>query len=238
METLNSVFLMNIFEKYPPFISYFIVVICSVATGLLIGWEREKSNKPAGLRTFAFVALGSTIFTLASLLISQKSGDPARIAAQIVTGIGFIGAGAVFRSGKIISGLTTAAGIWATAAIGMIFGLGFFVFGICIAFLVIGLFWLHSFIEMRSMGQCHFDDLDILIDDPTGKNIILLEDILDSGGPQNTRLVEVVPSGEQLRLKITFCHKHKVHRYFLTELANCPFVRSIRRKEQKHVSLI
>lgn len=91
--------------------------------GALIGLEREVTGKEAGLRTHALVGLGSALFTVISFA-GFDAGDPSRVAAQIVSGIGFLGAGAIFRSGPLVKGLTTAAGLWAAAAIGMASGTG------------------------------------------------------------------------------------------------------------------
>ena len=88
-----------------------------------LGLEREASGKAAGLRTHSMVGLGSALFTLLSIE-AFADADPSRVAAQIVSGIGFLGAGAIFRSGPIVKGLTTAAGLWAAAAVGMAAGSG------------------------------------------------------------------------------------------------------------------
>jgi putative Mg2+ transporter-C (MgtC) family protein len=92
--------------------------------GAIIGLEREIAGKDPSLRTFALISMGSCIFAMLSRLsvADIPSGDPSRIAAQVVAGIGFIGAGAIFRSPKGVSGLTTAALMWATAGIGMAVG--------------------------------------------------------------------------------------------------------------------
>jgi putative Mg2+ transporter-C (MgtC) family protein len=92
--------------------------------GTLIGLERELSGKDPGLRTFALIALGSCAFSLISRqpFIETGIGDPTRVAAQIVSGIGFLGAGAIFRGSRRVSGLTTAALMWVTAGIGMAVG--------------------------------------------------------------------------------------------------------------------
>lgn len=93
-----------------------------------IGWDRERGHKPAGLRTHLLVGIGCCLFTLVSLQMSgvgDARSDPGRIAAQIVTGIGFLGGGAILRAGGAIRGLTTAASIWSVAAIGMACGVGF-----------------------------------------------------------------------------------------------------------------
>ncbi len=105
---------------------YDILLPCILALifGGLIGLQREKAERPAGLRTHALVCLGSTVFTLISYLgfSSLYDVDPSRIAAGIVTGIGFIGAGVIFRQGPLVRGVTTAASIWVVASVGMALG--------------------------------------------------------------------------------------------------------------------
>ena len=109
-------------------------VAIAAALGGLLGIERELSDQPAGLRTHILVALGAALFTLAgayglgSFASSESgrlAGDPTRVAAQVVTGIGFLGAGAIIRRGVNVRGLTTAASLWVTAAIGTAVGLDY-----------------------------------------------------------------------------------------------------------------
>jgi putative Mg2+ transporter-C (MgtC) family protein len=99
-------------------------LLLAAGLGAAIGLEREYRQKPAGLRTNILIALGSALFTIVSSLIGHDVGTPDRISAQIVTGIGFIGGGAILRSGTTIHGMTTAATIWVNAAIGMAAGAG------------------------------------------------------------------------------------------------------------------
>lgn len=99
--------------------------------GGFIGLEREAHGKEAGLRTHALVSLGSALIMIVSIQIFENyrhvaSVDPSRIAAQVVSGVGFLGAGAILRSGQGIKGLTTAAGLWASSGIGLACGLGFY----------------------------------------------------------------------------------------------------------------
>ena len=99
----------------------------ALVLGGIIGWERELQHQPAGFRTHALVGLGSALFTVVSIFaFTGPVVDPSRIAAQIVSGIGFLGAGAILKldQEREIQGLTTAAGIWMTAAIGVAVGLG------------------------------------------------------------------------------------------------------------------
>lgn len=87
--------------------------------GGLVGWERERRDRPAGLRTHILVCLGSALITLVSIQMSGTRFDPGRIAAQIVSGVGFLGAGTIMRQGNVVRGLTTAASLWTVAGIGM-----------------------------------------------------------------------------------------------------------------------
>ena len=94
--------------------------------GGLIGAERELRRKSAGFRTNILIALGSAVFTIASITLASPSGDPTRVAAQIVTGIGFLGAGAILRNRDGVHGLTTAAIVWVNASLGVAAGGGQF----------------------------------------------------------------------------------------------------------------
>jgi putative Mg2+ transporter-C (MgtC) family protein len=116
-------------------------VIYAALLGGIIGWERENNNQDAGLRTYMAVAVGACAF---SIISQQTSGDPTRIAAQVVTGIGFIGAGVILQVRGHVQGLTTAATIWATAAVGMASGFGMYILaGLCAA-LVFGMLSLNN----------------------------------------------------------------------------------------------
>ena len=118
-------------------------ILLAIILGFAIGFEREITNKWAGLRTHMLVCLGSCIFTLLSIhafpvFAHSPQADPARIAAQILTGIGFIGGGTVLRHGSSIYGLTTAATLWITASIGMACGCGFTALAIVSTCLAVG----------------------------------------------------------------------------------------------------
>jgi putative Mg2+ transporter-C (MgtC) family protein len=105
-------------------------VLLSFALGGVLGYEREQTGRPAGLRTHMLVCVGSACFTVAGIYGFQMIGagprDPARIAAQIVSGVGFLGAGTIFRTPSTVRGLTTAASIWLVAAIGLLIGTGMY----------------------------------------------------------------------------------------------------------------
>lgn len=119
----------------------FFQLVLAAIIGLILGVEREYVGKPAGMRTYSLVTLGATIFTIISKFGFANSGgdfDPSRVAAQIVTGIGFLGAGVIIFRGVKVEGLTTAAGLWVSAAIGMAVGVG--MYDVAIASAVIAFF--------------------------------------------------------------------------------------------------
>jgi putative Mg2+ transporter-C (MgtC) family protein len=101
-------------------------LLLATALGAIIGYQRERAGKPAGLRTNVIICVGAALFTISGLF-GFVGGDPSRVAAGIVTGIGFLGAGAILhRQGGIVIGLTTAATIWSVAAIGLAAGSGLY----------------------------------------------------------------------------------------------------------------
>lgn len=106
-------------------------IIFAAVLGGIIGWERENRDRDAGVRTYMAVAVGSCAFSIVSQYVT---GDPSRIAAQVVTGMGFIGAGVILQIRGRVQGLTTAATLWATAAVGMAAAFGMYILaGLCAA---------------------------------------------------------------------------------------------------------
>ncbi|MCQ2739457.1 MAG: MgtC/SapB family protein [bacterium] len=138
-------------------------ILSAIGFGFLLGLERELTNKYAGLRTHILVCLGACIFTILSIygfptfangdnvIVHQATGirDTGRVAAQIVTGIGFIGAGTVLRNGPIIVGLTTAATLWISAAIGMTCGVGMYNLGLVATVLSVAVLTLIRIFERK-----------------------------------------------------------------------------------------
>lgn len=115
-------------------------IALALLAGCLVGFEREWHDKPAGIRTYALVCEGSALFMIASLKLGEQvtatgqGYDPGRIASTIVQGVGFLAGGVIFTHGARVKGLTTAAGIWVIAAVGMLIGMGaFFVASIAVA---------------------------------------------------------------------------------------------------------
>ena len=101
-------------------------LLMAALIGGAVGYERERAEKPAGFRTHLLVCVGATLFTIASAHAFGALSDPSRVAAGIVVGVGFLGAGTIFRGERVIVGLTTAATIWTVAAIGLALGAGMY----------------------------------------------------------------------------------------------------------------
>jgi len=209
-----------------PWVSMVLALI-AVVCGVIVGSERQHREKPAGLRTLTLVCLGSAVFTMMSFAFTSTTGDSGRVAAQIVTGIGFLGAGVILHGRRVISGMTTAALIWMTAAIGMTVGGGFPLAGLGLSFLVdrilVGIFLYET--------RWH----------PDLRNVRIVLDFLPRNGFTRIRLERVlvnynvtgvaadwsVPTPETARLTLDV-HLARVHLYeLLAELADVSDVISI-----------
>jgi len=116
-------------------------LLVAAALGFIIGLQREWKEKPAGVRTLTLISVGSALFAIISEM-GFIGGDPSRIAAGIVTGIGFLGAGAILHRHGGVEGLTTAAAIWATAGVGLAVGSGLYLIAIVVAAITVGVLFL------------------------------------------------------------------------------------------------
>lgn len=129
-------------------------LVLSLLLGAVVGLERRHKGQIAGMRTFALISMGATLAMLVSIYIPQeymglKNGDPGRIAAQVISGIGFLGAGAIIQMKGSVRGLTTAAGIWMTACIGLAVGAGMYVIAIAAGLLIIFVLMFLDFCEKK-----------------------------------------------------------------------------------------
>ncbi len=178
-------------------------LVAAVVAGALIGLEREAHAKPAGFRTYIIICLGAALLMILSVYVPQRyfeHGDPSRIAAQVVTGIGFLGAGAIFRLGVNVRGLTTAAGIWTTAAIGLVFGAGMFAIGaIALALVLITLTVLNA-IEFRLIAATAYRSLLVVSDRRPGQ-IRRITEVLSGHGVPGHKL-SVAEHLEEGRIEI------------------------------------
>jgi putative Mg2+ transporter-C (MgtC) family protein len=134
-------------------------MVLAVGLGAIIGLDRETRAKPAGLRTFAIVSLGACIFTLVGELAFPNDAETSRVVSTIITGVGFLGAGTILHRRSDVVGLTTAAGIWASAGIGMAVGMGLYLLATGGAVLIVVVLWLFGKLSARISGD-EGDDKD------------------------------------------------------------------------------
>lgn len=137
---------------------FFIRLLVAMALGMAIGIERFIHHKTAGMRTYALVSMGSALFVIISQVVALNSFitfDPTRMAAQIITGIGFLGAGLIIMQDSKLSGLTTASGLWVAAGIGMAVGFGFYSIAIVTTLMTIFVFAVLYVVEerIRKIGE-------------------------------------------------------------------------------------
>lgn len=152
----------------------FLRLFLSVLLGGIIGIERESVNRPAGFRTHVLVCTGSTLTMLVSIYMFEKyrlltTMDPARIAAQVVSGIGFLGAGTILRVGPTVKGLTTAASLWTVGSIGLAIGCGFYLAAVVATLLTFITLMSLSRIENLIIGRKLLHSMCLIVDDKPGQ---------------------------------------------------------------------
>jgi putative Mg2+ transporter-C (MgtC) family protein len=162
MEPLENLFRQIYIDPLQIFIRLFL----SMVLGGFIGWERESRRQPAGLRTHILICMGATLLMITSIYIPQtfknfQNGDPGRIAAQVVSGIGFLGAGAIFRLGVNIKGLTTAATIWVVAAVGLSVGAGIYSAALIGTAFIMFVLTILNKVEKKYFPAFHYKELQV-----------------------------------------------------------------------------
>ena len=150
-----------------------IKLVLAALFGGIVGYEREVHDHPAGLRTHILVCMGSALITLVSVSFAGPKSDPGRIAAQIVSGIGFLGAGTILRQGSIVRGLTTAASLWTVAGIGMAVAVGGPIFYLLSAVATLIVFLTLSTMRTFEPGQGKRTIRHIKLQIPAGQDEIL-----------------------------------------------------------------
>jgi putative Mg2+ transporter-C (MgtC) family protein len=172
-------------------------VVLAAALGGAIGFERELREREAGLRTHMLVSVGAALFTLVSAYawtdwrFSTPEGlvfDPTRITAQVVTGIGFLGAGAIIRQGLSVRGLTTAATLWVVAAIGMASGAGYYAAAVFTTALVLVSLWPLRILAYRISLRIRPEEGRVVVDLPAGASAVSVLEAVERTGADVTSL--------------------------------------------------
>jgi putative Mg2+ transporter-C (MgtC) family protein len=218
-------------ELGPILWDFLLKALLAIACGGLIGVEREIKQKPAGFRTNILICVGSALFMWLSIHVgldlASGRGDPGRIAAQVVTGIGFIGAGTILHSRGHITGLTSAAMIWVVAAIGMAIGGGYHAVAILATLLILLVQVGLGLVERRLFGHCVMRDCEVAFDDDRGRTRKEIEKALRAHG-QPFEAFGMRRAGDHLVLAMQYCSVHPQHKKFLGELWKIDGVREVR----------
>ncbi|MGH9797612.1 MAG: MgtC/SapB family protein [Candidatus Polarisedimenticolia bacterium] len=215
----------------PIMADFLLKALLAIACGGLIGAERELKKKPAGFRTNILICLGSMLFMWLSshvaLSVTDRPADPGRIAAQIVTGIGFLGAGTIIQARGRVVGLTSAAMIWVVSAVGMSIGAGYHAIAgmttVLILLVLVGL----GFLEQRVLGRCVLYDCQVGFDDDQGRTRKAIDHAVRATG----RVIEsfsVRRAGDHLEATLQYCDVHPNHRRLLSDLWKIDGVREVR----------
>lgn len=223
----------ELFDYLPKFL---IVQMVAILCGFIIGYERESKGKPAGIRTIILICMGSALFVQMSILLTEFAGDPSRVAAQIVTGVGFLGAGAILQRSErgYVEGMTTAASIWVTAAIGMLVGAHKFILALTSSFLVLGALILLRQIERRFFHDRRTEKRLVLFRAKKGKTEWRLRERLEvhlfhpneysfKGEAEDEQKSEI--------LELKFDSQNRNHRMFLADISAWEEVQGIEKAD-------
>jgi putative Mg2+ transporter-C (MgtC) family protein len=211
-----------------PFMSYLSRLVIALLIGGAVGLEREFKGKPAGMRTNMLICVGSCLIMIISIEIARsavRTADPGRIAAQVVTGIGFLGAGTIIRSRFHIVGLTTAATIWALSAIGLAVGAGYLLLSAVSALLITITLIFIGYVEDRLETKRSYHVIQVTID--RGEGVIREIMALFAGMNLSSEALEVIRSGDIWRATFEYASSHEKHRELVEKLSASPGVKGV-----------
>lgn len=208
-------------------------ILAALLCGGLIGIERERAGKAAGFRTCILICVGAALYMILSDLVASGTGlggaggDRGRIAAQVVSGIGFLGGGVIIQTRGVVQGMTSAATIWVVAAIGLAIGAGYLVIAVLFSVVVLISLVVLWHIEVLVQGRCKQAACEIEFRNDDGRTRARIADILETG---NRRFEDVtlVEEGPWHRVTFEYCKVHPEHRRFVSEFWKLDGVRSVR----------
>lgn len=207
--------------------SHAVCVFMAFVCGTVVGLERELGHKPAGLRTQILICAGSAIFTVVSMSAPLGGREPARIAAQIVTGVGFLGAGSILRDRYQITGLTTAATIWTVSAIGIVAGAGYVTAALALSVAVFLVLTSFRHAESLLSGRCSSCTVCVVYRAERGKTRALIMQAIDESHGKLCVTSEVLRPDGLSEMSLTYCDRHRDHRAFLATLAGMPAIEAL-----------
>jgi putative Mg2+ transporter-C (MgtC) family protein len=224
----------SITMNFPQILEFFLPKIAlSIVCGGILGLERELKNKPAGIKTNILICLAATLYTATSLLISTSFsdqghfGDPGRVAAQIVSGIGLLGGGTIIQSRGTILGLTSAATIWVVAALGICIGIGHGDIAFICTLIVIAVMVGMSFFEDRILGRSLSFSCELVIEELTKSAKTTLDRALQENDLA-IRDFQITPKGKFTAISIIYQGNRNDHKRFILELWNLPGIKEVK----------
>ncbi len=201
--------------------AYIIRALLATLIGGLIGLERELQGKSAGMRTNMLICLGSCLIMIISVEVAttcQGVADPGRIAAQVVTGIGFLGAGTIIRSRFHVTGLTTAATIWVLSAIGLTIGAGHLLLAVCLAAIITIVLTLVKYLENAISRSARTHNIEIKMSRKIGVIGLVMESFSRMKVP--TERLYADRSGERWYLSLEYTASPEKHRQLINEISS------------------
>ena len=196
-------------------------LLTALLCGGLIGLERELKSKAAGIKTNMLICVGAALYTAISITMSTTEGmhgDPARIAAQIVSGIGFLGGGAILQSKGNVVGLTTAATIWLVAAIGVWIGMGQLAAAFCVTLLIVVVLVTVTLFENHFLGRKRFFRITIHLREKSDEITRAALESLMNDHELNLEEYREIMSAEQPEIRLTYVGRNSDHAQMLLEL--------------------
>ncbi len=221
---------------------------CAMLVGLVIGTEREYTHRPAGMRTHILVALGACVVSITGEVIFHQYNaigalpDPARLSAQVITGVGFLGAGTILREGPSVKGLTTAASLWAVACLGIAAGFGYYalaVFGMICILITLTLFELLQKVLLRPSHKTAEKYILETTDISAALNRINEQASAERVTIQNL-LAEAIGDGHRVTFNADFGNGHLKHRRqrFFNAIISAPETKSLHNAEEEAESIL
>ena len=226
------------FHMEPGFWDICLRLLCAMIVGLVIGTEREYTNRPAGMRTHILVALGACVVSITGQILFNEyhllgaTPDPARLSAQVITGVGFLGAGTIMREGATVKGLTTAASIWTVACLGIAAGYGFYAVAVAGLIFVLITLTILELVQHHLPGRTHtLEEYALECEDISAALALLNDQLQIFRGNLSHMQAQSTATGYILTFHATFpgMGSHRRRDRFFAALAAAPQVHSIRR---------
>ena len=220
----------SLWGRLPSPLIEIVLALFAILCGSFLGDERQRREKPAGLRTLVMVCLGSAVFTMMSFAFTSTTGDSGRVAAQIVTGIGFLGAGVILHGRRFVSGVTTAAIIWVAAGIGMTVGGGYPIAGLTLSIVVNRSLKLAELFETRWHPDLHDACFVVEYAPNNGLTRVRIEAVLIDYEPVGVKAAWTEESRAVGRVSLTM-RLARAHMYeLMAEIAELPDITAVIRE--------